>query len=65
MENRTIAAISTPIGVGGIALIRLSGDKAIEIADMAFLGKDKLCDCETHTVHYGHITDKNSKKNFK
>ena len=62
MENRTIAAISTPIGVGGIAVIRLSGEKAIEIADMAFTGKDKLSDCETHTVHYGHITDKNSRK---
>ncbi len=62
MENRTIAAISTPIGVGGIAVIRLSGDKAIEIADMAFSGKDKLSAAMTHTVHYGYITDKNSKR---
>ena len=62
MENRTIAAISTPIGTGGIAVIRLSGDKAIEIADLAFSGKDKLSNAETHTVHYGYITDKNKKR---
>ncbi|MBR3792266.1 MAG: tRNA uridine-5-carboxymethylaminomethyl(34) synthesis GTPase MnmE [Clostridia bacterium] len=62
MENRTIAAISTPIGVGGIAVIRLSGDRAIEIADKAFVGKDKLCEVDTHTVHYGHIVDNASKK---
>ena len=62
MENRTIAAISTPMGVGGIAVIRLSGDRAIEIADKAFSGKDKLVDAKTHTVHYGHVTDSNSKR---
>lgn len=62
MENKTIAAISTPIGTGGIAVIRLSGDKAIEIADSAYSGKDKLIDAKTHTVHYGYITDKNSKR---
>ena len=62
METRTIAAISTPMGIGGIAVIRLSGDRAIEIADKAFMGKDKLCEVDTHTVHYGHIIDENSKK---
>lgn len=57
MQDRTIAAISTPAGVGGIAVIRISGDNAIKIADKIFRGKTKLVDAATHTVHYGHIFD--------
>lgn len=57
MQERTIAAISTPSGAGGIAVIRLSGDKAIEIADKVFRGKGSLINAESHTIHYGHITD--------
>ncbi len=53
--EKTIAAISTPAGTGGIAVIRVSGDKAVEIADKVFSGKDKLSDAPTHTVHYGFI----------
>ena len=60
--ERTIAAISTPIGSGGIAVIRISGSDAIKIADTVFYGKDKLSDVPTHTVHYGFIKDKNGKK---
>lgn len=37
MEFDTIAAISTPPGEGAIAIIRLSGDEAIQIADRIFL----------------------------
>lgn len=55
MDNRTITAISTPQGVGGIAVIRISGQNAIDIADKVFKGKTKLCDAESHTVHYGRI----------
>ncbi len=55
MDNSTIAAISTPQGVGGIAVIRISGKNSIEIADSIFKGKTKLCDAESHTVHYGKI----------
>ncbi len=55
MDNRTIAAISTPDGVGGIAVIRISGEKAIDIADSIFKGKSRLADAPTHTVHYGKI----------
>lgn len=62
MKDRTIAAIATPIGTGGISVIRLSGDRAIEIADAAFSGKDKLADVPTHTVHYGFITDNGNAK---
>lgn len=56
MDNRTIAAISTPQGVGGIAVIRISGKNSIEIADSIFRGRDSLKNAQTHTVHYGHIT---------
>lgn len=56
----TIAAISSSAGNSGIGIIRISGDEAIEIADKVFRAgkKDKrLCDVESHTVHYGHIVD--------
>lgn len=59
MDNKTIAAISTPIGEGGIAVIRLSGDDAIKITDKIFKGGKKLSICPTHTIHYGHIIDQN------
>lgn len=55
--NNTIAAISTPVGNGGIAVIRISGTDAVKIADTVFRGKDKLADAPTHTVHYGFIQD--------
>ena len=52
----TIAAIATPLGEGGIAVIRVSGKAASSIADLSFTGKIKPSSAETHTVHYGHIT---------
>jgi tRNA modification GTPase len=60
--ERTITAISTALGVGGIAVIRISGDKAIEIADKVFFGKDKLSEAATHTVHYGFIKNEKGEK---
>ncbi|MBE7045504.1 MAG: tRNA uridine-5-carboxymethylaminomethyl(34) synthesis GTPase MnmE [Ruminococcaceae bacterium] len=62
MQEKTIAALATPPGVGGIAVIRLSGAKAIEIADTVFWGKTRLCDAPTHTVHYGFIKNKAGEK---
>src|SRR5690606_11881020 len=56
MEFDTIAAISTPMGEGAIAIVRLSGDEAIEIANRVFKGKD-LKKVDSHTIHYGHIVD--------
>lgn len=53
----TIAAISTPSGEGGIAVIRVSGPDSIEVADRIVSCKSKLKDVPTHTVHYGHILD--------
>lgn len=57
MKNRTIAAISTPPGTSGLAVIRISGNDAIAVADKVFHGKKALADAETHTVHYGFIVD--------
>lgn len=57
MLKRTIAAISTPQGVGGIAVIRVSGEKAIEITDKIFKSRESLLMAKSHTVHYGHIAD--------
>jgi tRNA modification GTPase len=55
MENDTIAAISTPVGEGGIAVIRVSGPEAIPIVDSVYRGKRSLKEVDSHTVHYGHI----------
>ncbi|WP_430534960.1 tRNA uridine-5-carboxymethylaminomethyl(34) synthesis GTPase MnmE [Listeria rocourtiae] len=57
MEFDTIAAISTPPGEGAIAIIRLSGDEAIQVADRIFCAQKPLNEMESHTIHYGHIVD--------
>lgn len=59
MELDTIAAISTPMGEGAIAIVRLSGPDSIKIADKLFksIGNKKLSEVVTHTIHYGHIMD--------
>jgi tRNA modification GTPase len=55
----TIAAIATPLGEGGIAMIRLSGPQALAIAGDCFrpVGKTSLApaDAPTHTLHFGKI----------
>ncbi|MBN1948798.1 MAG: tRNA uridine-5-carboxymethylaminomethyl(34) synthesis GTPase MnmE, partial [Candidatus Cloacimonetes bacterium] len=56
-QNDTICAISTPPGISGIAVIRISGAEAIKTADCYFKGRRKLQDCSSHTVHFGHIVD--------
>ena len=54
MENDTIAAISTPVGEGAIAIVRLSGPQAVEVAKQIFSGKD-LSEAASHTIHYGKL----------
>lgn len=56
MEFDTIAAISTALGEGAIAIVRVSGDDAVEKVDRIFKGKD-LTEVSSHTIHYGHIVD--------
>jgi tRNA modification GTPase len=52
----TIVALSTPEGIGAIAVIRLSGKDAIRIVRQVFGGKD-LEQQPTHTLHFGTIRD--------
>ncbi len=59
MSERTIAAIATPLGEGGISVIRISGEDAINIADkcfFAFSGK-KLASLDGYQAAYGRTTD--------
>lgn len=51
----TICAISTPYGVGGIAVVRVSGEQAIELVDGLFRGRHCLTDTPAGSVRHGHI----------
>jgi tRNA modification GTPase len=53
MED-TIVAISTALGKGAISIIRVSGNKSIEIVNKIFKNKD-LTKVKSHTIHYGYI----------
>jgi tRNA modification GTPase len=55
-QTDTIVALATPTGAGAIGVIRLSGAKAIEIANSVFKGKDLLSQA-SHTIHFGSIVD--------
>ncbi|MBD7909564.1 tRNA uridine-5-carboxymethylaminomethyl(34) synthesis GTPase MnmE [Sporosarcina gallistercoris] len=59
MQFDTIAAISTPMGEGAIAIVRISGDEAVAIADRLFRSPSgkRLVDSSSHTIHYGHLVD--------
>lgn len=59
----TIAAISTPVGIGGIGIIRVSGDQAVSIVDKIFKASNKksLKDIDSHTITYGHIVSESGK----
>ena len=52
----TIAAISTPAGEGGISIIRISGDDAVDVAARIYRGKN-LSKVDTNTINYGHVVD--------
>ncbi len=62
MLNDTIAAISTPKGTGGIAVIRISGAEALQIAGKVFRAKSgrELCDYGARYAIYGDILDNRS-----
>ncbi|KTR26777.1 tRNA uridine-5-carboxymethylaminomethyl(34) synthesis GTPase MnmE [Exiguobacterium acetylicum] len=57
MEFDTIAAISTPMGEGAIAIVRLSGPDAVAVADRVYKGSNRLTEVPTHTIHYGKLVD--------
>ena len=58
-DEGTIVALSTPVGTGGVAVIRMTGPQALEIADKVFVsafGK-KLSKAESHKALYGWIVE--------
>ena len=59
MFDDTIAAIATPLGQGGLAIIRLSGERAVPVGDAVFHppsgNAETLANANSHTIHYGHI----------
>jgi len=59
ITDDTIAALATPLGEGGLAIVRLSGRKAVEKMERCFTGAGSkavpLSRAATHTLHYGHI----------
>jgi tRNA modification GTPase len=59
-QDDVIAAIATPIGEGGISVIRVSGRDAIKTVDKSFRGKNPLHTVSTHTAHFGYIADRSS-----
>jgi tRNA modification GTPase len=56
----TIAAISTPIGQGGIGIVRISGSRSQEIAEDLFRPKRPIKDFESHRLYLGHLIDPSS-----
>lgn len=56
IENDTICAISTPAGIGGIAVIRVSGPQSVEIVNSLWEGAD-LMSAKSHTAHLGELID--------
>jgi len=59
MENifneDNIIALATPAGTGAISIVRMSGPEAFELIDRVFIGKKKLGEVDSHTIHYGKI----------
>ncbi len=59
MLDDTIAAIATPLGEGGLAVIRISGSQALSVADACFRSPrgsaPRPSQRDSHTVHYGFI----------
>ncbi len=61
-QNDTIAAISTPLGRGGLGIVRLSGSNSLKIAEKIFVPKNKskkISDFKTFTTHLGYIVEDN------
>ncbi len=60
MWDDTIAAIATGLSDAGIGIVRLSGKKAIDVADRVFRtpdGNRRLKEYKSHTIHYGYVVD--------
>ena len=55
----TIASISTAPGIGGIGIIRMSGEKSFEVLDKIFVAKNKqnIDEIKGYTIKYGNIVE--------
>ncbi len=53
----TIAALATPWGIGGVGVIRISGELSFPIADRIFRGRIVPSQARSHTIHYGWVVD--------
>ena len=58
-EFDTIAAIATPVGEGGISIIRISGSNSLDIVDKIFKAKNNksILDMKSYTMRYGYIVN--------
>ncbi|MCG3205143.1 MAG: tRNA modification GTPase MnmE [Elusimicrobia bacterium] len=54
-SDDTIVAIVTPLGEGGLGVVRLSGSQAFSIGDRLFQSKKKISEAPSHTLHHGWI----------
>ncbi len=63
-EFDTICAIATPIGEGGVSIIRISGENVLKIASKIFTPRNKydIENMKTYTMKYGNIVDLENKK---
>lgn len=59
--GETIAAISTPAGEGAIAIVRISGEHALAVADKIFRGKETPSSFAPHTQHFGEVVDEQNR----
>lgn len=62
-SSGTIAAIATPPGEGGVGIIRVSGEKALPIAEAVFKSaKKSFSGFKPYTMHYGYVLDDNAQE---
>jgi tRNA modification GTPase len=63
-EFDTICAIATPMGEGGVAIIRISGENALSIASNIFISKNNydVKNMQTYTMKYGNVIDVENKE---
>jgi tRNA modification GTPase len=63
-EKDTICAISTPAGVGGVAIIRISGSEAVAIADSVLQLSKPLAEKKANTVSFGKLLRKSKVESY-
>jgi tRNA modification GTPase len=56
-RNDTISAISTPAGIGGIAVLRISGENSLQVVSKIFISKKPLDSYQSHKAIFGRIYD--------